>query len=352
MKTLLCLLLAGILTAGCTKKEDAAAPTPTAPPAKLNIYIWSEYLPDEVIQEFTRRTGIAVTVDTYDSNETLMAKLASGVAGYDLVVPSDYIIQPLIHQQLIRALDKSRLTNLANVDPSFLNQPFDPGNEFSVPYLWGTTGLAYNKKIITTPVDSWDVLFAPQYSGRILMLNDMRECFTVALKRMGKSVNETDPAVLAQAADMLKKQHALVRAYDSENYDKTLESGDVVVAHGWNGQMAKVVQEKPDTFAYILPKEGGTIWMDNMSIPTSAKNPDAAYLFMNYVMEAKPSAAIVNGVDYASANTAARPYIDPKILGDRNIYPTPDMIKGWEFLNDLGKTSRQLDELWTEIKAQ
>jgi spermidine/putrescine transport system substrate-binding protein len=346
MKTVPCLLLA-VLMIGCSKAAQAPAP-----PKQLNIYIWSEYLPQSVLDEFTRRTGIAVTVDTYDSNETLMAKLASGVAGYDLVVPSDYIIQPLIRQQLIAPLDKSRLTNLPNLDPSFLNQHFDPGNQYSIPYLWGTTGLAYNKKIITSPVTSWDVLFDPQYSGRILMLNDMRECFVVALKKMGKSVNETDPAVLAQAADLLKKQHALVRAYDSENYDRTLEGGDVVVAQGWNGQMAKVVSDRPDEFAYVLPREGGTIWMDNVCIPTTARNPDAAYLFINYILEPKPAAAIVNGVNYASPNAAARQFIDPKILNDRNIYPTPDMLKGWEFLDDLGKTSRQLDELWTEIKAQ
>jgi spermidine/putrescine-binding protein len=343
-------LLALILIGGCSAK------TPSVPAAssngRLNIYIWSEYLPQEVIDEFQKRTGIAVTVDTYDSNETLMAKLASGVAGYDLVVPSDYIIQPLIRQRLIQPLDKSRLSNIANLDPAFLNQNFDPGNGYSLPYLWGTTGLAYNKKIITTPLDSWDVLFDAKYSGRILMLNDMRECFTVALKKLGKSVNETDPDALREAADLLKKQHALVRAYDSENFDKTLEGGDVVVAQGWNGQMAKVVADQPDTFAYVLPKEGGTIWMDNVCIPTTARNPDAAYQFINYILEPQPAAGIVNGVSYASANAAARPLINPKILNDRNIYPTPDMLKGWEFLNDVGKTSRRLDELWTEIKAQ
>jgi spermidine/putrescine-binding protein len=349
MKRVLALLMV-LLACGCGKSSPAPAAAGSG--GQLNIYTWSEYLPQEVIDEFTRRTGITVTVDTYDSNETLMAKLASGVAGYDLVFPSDYIIQPLIRQQLIRPLDNTRLSNLGNLDPAFLNQRFDPNNQYTVPYLWGTTGLAYNKKIITDPVDSWDVLFDPKYSGRILMLNDMRECFTVALKKMGKSVNETDPDVLRQAADLLKKQHALVRAYDSENYDKTLEGGDVTVAHGWNGQMAKVVQEKPDTFAYVLPKEGGTIWMDNVCIPTSAKNPDAAYLFMNYILEPQAAAKIVNGVNYASANTAAKAFIDPKILNDRNIYPTPDMLKGWEFLDDVGKTSRLLDELWTEVKAQ
>ena len=347
------LLIFLLALSGCGKSAPTAqTPSQPASGGKLNIYIWSEYLPDEVIAEFTHRTGIQVSVDTYDSNETLMAKLASGVADYDLVVPSDYIIGPLMRQNLVQHLDKSRLTNLKNLDPAFLNQTFDPGNQVSIPYLWGTTGLGYNKKIITTPVDSWDILFDPKYTGRILMLDDMRECFVVALKRMGKSVNETDPAVLRQAADMLKKQHALVRSYDSANYDKTLESGDVVLAHGWNGQLAKVVQDNPDQFAYVLPKEGGTIWMDNICIPTTARNTDAAYLFINYILEPEPEAKIVNGVSYASPNTAAKQFIDPKILNDRNIYPTPDMLKGWEFLDDVGNTNHVLDDLWTEIRAQ
>jgi spermidine/putrescine transport system substrate-binding protein len=234
----------------------------------------------------------------------------------------------------------------------FLDQNFDAGNQYSIPYLWGTTGLAYNKQVITTPVDSWDVLFDPQYSGKILMLNDMRECFSVALKKLGKSVNDTDPDDLKQAADLLKKQHALVRTYDSENYDKTLAGGDVVVAHGWNGQMAKVVSENPDKFAYVLPKEGGVIWMDNVCIPTSAKNPDAAYLFMNYIMEPEPAAKIVNGVNYASTNLVARQFVDPKILNDKSIYPPTSSLKGWEFMDDIGKSSRNIQELWTEIKAQ
>jgi spermidine/putrescine-binding protein len=342
-RSILSLLLLAFI-AGCSK--------PSASAPKLNIYIWSEYLPDEVLKGFKDKTGIDVTVDTYDSNETLQAKLASGVAGYDLVCPSDYIIQPFIRQQLIRQLDKTKLTNLANLDPAFLNQSFDRGNQYSVPYLWGTTGLGYNKKIITDPVDSWAILFDPKYAGKVLMLNDPRECFAVALKRLGKSINETDESALKQAADMLKQQHALVRAYDSENYDKTLAGGDVVLAHGWNGQLAKVVSDKPDTFAYVLPKEGGTIWMDNLCIPATAKNVDAAYQFINYIMEAEPAAKIVNGVSYASPNNAAKQFIDPKILNDKNIYPTADMLKGWEFLDDIGKTSRTVNDLWTEIKGQ
>ena len=334
----------------CKKSEPAS--TATAPDKQLNIYIWSEYLPKEVTDEFTRRTGIAVSVDTYDSNETLLAKLAAGVSSYDLVVPSDYVVQPLVRQNLLKELDHTQLPNLSNDDPHFLNQRFDPGNKFTIPYLWGTTGLAYNKHQITQPVDSWDILFDPRYSGKILMLNDMRECFVVALKKLGKSANETDPQILQQAADLLKTQHPLVRTYDSENYDNTLAAGDVWVAHGWNGQLAKVVAAHPNDFAYILPKEGGTLWLDNLAIPAAAPHPAAALQFMNYIMEPQVNAKIVNGVNYASPNVPARPFIDPKIQNDPNIYPDINKLTNWEFLDDLGKTTRTMSQLWTEIKAQ
>jgi spermidine/putrescine-binding protein len=344
---LFCLLAISLLPA-CKKAETSAITSDK----QLNIYIWSEYLPKEVTDEFTHRTGIAVSVDTYDSNETLLAKLAAGVSGYDIVVPSDYVIQPLIRQNLLKELDHTQLLNFTNDDPHFLNQHFDPNNKYSIPYLWGTTGLAYNKNKITQPVDSWDILFDPKYSGKILMLNDMRECFVVALKKLGKSANETDPQILQQAANLLKTQHPLVRTYDSENYDNILAAGDVWLAHGWNGQLAKVVAAHPNDFAYILPKEGGTLWLDNLAIPTTAPHPSAALQFMNYIMEPQINAKIVNAINYASPNHPAKQFIDPKILNDRNIYPDINTLSNWEFLDDLGKTTRTMSQLWTEIKSQ
>jgi spermidine/putrescine-binding protein len=178
------------------------------------------------------------------------------------------------------------------------------------------------------------------------------ECFVVALKKLGKSVNETDPATLRAAADLLKAQHALVRTYDSDNYDNKLASGDVVLSHGWNGQLAKVVSDHPDDFGYVLPKEGGDMWLDNMAIPASAQNVDAAYQFIDFVLEAQTAAQIVNGVNYASPNEAAKANIDPKILSNPNIYPSDSALKNWEYLNALGgPTDRLISDLWTEIKA-
>jgi spermidine/putrescine-binding protein len=349
-------LLAGVLAAAalaaafCRPKEE---PISTGPgEKKLNVYIWSEYLPQEVIDEFTKRTGIAVNYDLYDSNESVLEKLQSGVAAYDLVVPSDYMVRILIELKLLRPLEKARLKNFGNLDPRFLDQEFDPGNGYSLPYVWGTTGYGYDRRKAGGSLDSWAPLFDPAHRGQILMLDDMRECFGVALKFLGHSLNETDPAILKQAADLLKKQKPLVKTYNSSDYENILASGDVTYAHGYNGQIAKLVARDPARFAYVLPKEGATIWMDSVCLPRGARNVESIYAFLDYILEPEVNARIVNGVSYASANVPARRFIRPEILNDPAIYPTPEALSRCEFVKDIGDATTILDEYWTEIKAQ
>ncbi|MFN7943604.1 MAG: spermidine/putrescine ABC transporter substrate-binding protein [Thermoanaerobaculia bacterium] len=357
-KTLALALGALALLAGCGKQETpapAAAPQAAAKPAgggKLNIYIWSAYLPEEVLKKFTDRTGTKVSFDLYDSNEALIAKLQSGVADYDLVVPSDYAVRQMAAQNLIQALDHARLPNLKNLDPRFLNQKFDPDNKVSLPYFWGTTGLGYAKKKFPTPPDSWNVVFDKAHKGRILMLDDMREVFGVALRTMGQSPNTVDPAILKQAAEKLKQQKKLVKTYDSGDFSNILAAGDVDLAHGYNGQIAEVVQANPDKLGYVIPKEGATIWMDNMAIPTGARNLDNAYAFLNFIMEPEVNAEIVNSVHYASANVPARQFITPEILNDKAIFPSDEDIARCSFLEDIGEATTLLDQYWTEIKSQ
>lgn len=332
---------------GC--REEAGKP---AEARQVNVYIWTNYLPQEVVDEFQRRTGVRVNVDTYDSNEAILEKLQSGVADYDLVVPSDYMMKILIPEGLVREIDHARLPNLENLDPRFLDQAYDPENRHSVPYLWGTTGIGYDKRKVQEPVDSWRALFDPRYAGRILMLDDPREAFGAALKIMGRSLNETDPAVLRQAAGMLKEQKTLVRTYNSSDFANLLAAGDVDVAQGWNGEMAEAVANAPERLAYVIPKEGGTLWIDNVAIPKTARNVDAAYELLNFLMEPEMAAKIVNGVHYAGANQAALPLIDAKIRDDPAIYPPQEVLDRCELIEDLGSTTQLIDELWTEIKAQ
>lgn len=351
MKRFLLTALAVATLVSCGGAKEGAAPAKAAP-QQVNIYIWTNYLPQEVIDGFQKRTGIKVNVDTYDSNEAILEKLQSGVADYDLVVPSDYMMKILIPQGLLQTLDHSRLPHFKNLDPRFLNQKYDPNNGHSFPYLWGTTGIGYNKEKVKEPVDSWQALFDGRYAGRILMLDDAREAFGAALRLMGKSINETDPAVLRQAADRLKKQKALVRTYNSSDFANLLAAGDVDVAQGFNGEMAEAVANAPDRLAYVIPKEGGTLWIDNAAIPKGARNVDAVYAFLDYVLEPEVAAKIVNGVHYAGANQAAFPLIDAKVRQDPSIYPPKEVLDRCELIEDLGETTQLIDELWTEVKAQ
>jgi spermidine/putrescine-binding protein len=323
------------------------------PAAKVvNVYIWTNYLPQEVVTEFERRTGIHANVDTYDSNEAVLEKLQSGVADYDVVVPSDYMLKILAPQGLVQPLDHSRLPHLKNLDPRFLDQKYDPGNGHSIPYLWGTTGIGYDKTKIAELVDSWAVLFDPRHAGRILMLDDVREAFGAALKLMGRSINEKDPAILRQAAEKLKQQKRLVKTYNSSDFANLLAAGDVDVAQGFNGEMAEAVANSKGRLAYVVPKEGGTLWIDNLAIPKGARNVDAAYAFLDFVMEPEIAAKIVNHVHYAGANRAALPLIDAKVKNDPSIYPPQEVLDRCELIEDLGETTQLLDRLWTEVKAQ
>jgi spermidine/putrescine-binding protein len=349
-RTVLPLLALALAAAACGGgAEQAAAP---AEAGRLNIYIWSEYLPQEVIDQFSRETGIEVNFDLYDSNEALLQKLQSGVADYDVVVPSDYMVKILILEGLIQPLDHGRLPNRANLDPRFLDKPFDPGNRYSLPYFWGTTGLGYDLTKTGGPIDSWAAAFDPAHAGRISMLDDMREAFGAALKSMGHSLNTTDPAILEQAAEKLKQQKPLVKTYDSGDFANILAAGDVDIAHGYNGQLAEVVAEEPERLAYVVPKEGATVWMDNVAIPAQARNLDSAYQFLDYIMRPEVNAQIVNGVSYASANVPAKEFIEPEILNDPSIYPPDEVLANCEFLDDLGEATTLMDKYWTEIKAQ
>jgi spermidine/putrescine-binding protein len=340
----LIVLLAATLAA-CGGKPGPA-------PKVVNIYIWTNYLPQEVVDEFERRTGIHANVDTYDSNEAVLAKLQSGVADYDVAVPSDYMLQILIPQGLVRPLDHGRLPHLKNLDPRFLNQKYDPGNGHSVPYLWGTTGIGYDRTKVQAPVDTWAALFDPRHAGRILMLDDPREAFGAALKLLGRSINEKDPAILRRAAKMLKQQKPLVRTYNSADFANLLAAGDVDAAQGWNGELAEAVARSNGRLAYVVPKEGGTLWIDNLAIPKGARNVDAAYAFLDFVMQPEIAARIVNHVHYAAANQAALPLIDAKIKNDPSIYPPQEVLNRCELIEDLGETTQLVDRLWTEVKAQ
>jgi spermidine/putrescine transport system substrate-binding protein/spermidine/putrescine transport system permease protein len=318
---------------------------------ELNVFIWSNYLPDNVIAEFERRYDAKLNVELYDSNEALLAKLQSGGAAYDIVVPSDYMVTVLREQGLLDELNRDVLTNISNLDPQFAGLEYDPANQHSIPYMWGTTGIAYRRDKIERTIDSWAALWDSRYKDRIAMLDDVRETFGAALKLLGKSENSTDPNEIQAAASLLMEQKPLVKAYDSGGFDQMLLSGDVWIAQAYSGQIAKAIAENP-TIGYVIPKEGCTIFVDNMCITRNSRNKELAHEFINFVLEAKIAAEIANGTGYSSVNLAGRPLIRPELLTNEAGYPPREAIERCEFIRELGPVVSVYDRLWTEIKSR
>lgn len=318
---------------------------------ELNIYIWSNYLPDNVIAEFEQRFNAKVNVELYDSNEALLAKLQSGGASFDLIVPSDYMVSVLREQGYLEEIDRDRLTNFSNLDPQFAGLAYDPASQFSVPYMWGTTGIAYRKDKVMGPIASWSVLWDERYKDRLAMLDDVRETLGAALKYMGKSLNSTDPEAVQAAAQLLSEQKPLLKAYDSGGFDQLLLSGDVWLAQAYSGQIAKAMAES-DVIGYVIPKEGCTLFVDNLCIPRTAAHKELALEFINYVLEAKTAAEIANGTGYSSPNLAAHGLIRPDLLANEAAYPPREALERCELIQELGPTISLYDRLWTEIKSK
>lgn len=328
-----------------------APPRGTQATTTLNIYIWSNYTSEKLIREFENRYKCRVNIETYDSNEALLAKLQTGLTEYDLIVPSDYMVGILIREKLIQPIDRNRLANFGNLDPTFLNRPFDPGNGYSVPYTYVLTGIGYRKDKIRKPVDSWDILWDTDYRNRIAMLDDVRECFGVALRRKGYSLNSKNERELASAAGLLAEQKKLVKTYDSATFDQLLLSGEAWIVQGYNGQVAKAAKENPN-IAFIVPKEGGTRAIDCLAIPKNAPHPELALRFIDYVLEPEASAEIVKVTGYGTPNPAARPFVPRERLEDPAIYPPREILDRCEFIEDVGAILGRYDYYWTEVKTK
>ncbi len=248
----------------------------------------------------------------------MLEKLQSGVTEYDVIVPSDFMVGTLREQRLLGKLDLNKIPNLKNIDPRFLDLPFDPENENTVPFLWSTSGIGYNKAKITEPVESWGILWDPKYKDRMLMLDDMRESFGAVLKWKGFSLNSTNPGELLEVKNLLLIQKPLLKMYNSTNFDEALLSGDVWLAHGWSGNFAKMIEQNPD-LAYAVPKEGSAYAVESFAIPKGAKHVPEAYAFINYCLDAKVGADITNLSGYPNTNGAAKAFIKPEILRDRSV---------------------------------
>ncbi len=322
--------------------------------AKLNIYSFDTYIGDNTIDDFTAATGIVVRYDTYANNEELYAKLKTRNPGYDIIVPSDYMIQTMIAAKKLMPIDKSRLPNLANIDKSFLDPKFDPGSKFSIPYMWGTVGLGYRKPSVKGTPDSWSHVFGPDadaLKGSIVVLDDQRAMIGAVLKYLGFSLNSTNPAEIAQARDLFIRAKKNIKAFSPDSGQDVLLAGDANMVVEWNGDIVQVMKQDPN-LSYSLPKEGGMRWTDCLCIPVGAPNPENALAWINFVNDPKVNAGIANTIRYATPNLAARKLINPDDLKNPAIYPSEAALAKCETLIDLGaKVTKLYDAAWTKIRS-
>ncbi|MFO8142493.1 MAG: extracellular solute-binding protein [Marinobacter sp.] len=336
------MLAAGL--AGCSSSEE---------PQVLNLYNWSEYMPQEVLEKFTEETGIQVVYTTYDSNEAMYArlKLLDDSAAYDLAVPSTYYVSKMRQEDLLMPIDRSKIEGFDNLDPELVNLDIDPDNQYSVPYLWGTTGLAVDTADVDGEVTAWADLWDERFEGRVMLTNDMREVFHVALRVLGYSGNTTDPDEIEQAYEKLTELMPSVRTFNSDAPRMPYLEGETDVGMIWNGE-AVMGREGLPTLEYVYPAEGIIAWLDSFVIPKSAKNPDAAHQFISFVLQPEIAALISEDIGYATPNLAARDLLSASVANDRASYPNAtDMINA-EFQEDIGDEALQVyARYWEMLKS-
>jgi spermidine/putrescine transport system substrate-binding protein len=325
---------------------DAAAPTALGPLEKeLHIYNWSDYIAEDTVPGFEKEFGVRVTYDIYENNEEMLAKLQAGASGYDLVVPSGYVIPVMAATHLLTPLSRNYLTNWDNLAPIFQGLPSDPENTWSVPWQWGTTGIAYRTDKIAEPPTSWAVFHDPRYAQKATMMDDAREVIGAMLLYRGHSLNSTDAGELAAAkADAILAKQQL-KAYLSAPVKSQLIAGDVWMSQLWNGDTAQARKEQPN-IGYALPREGATIWQDSLVIPRRAPHPRAAHEFINYILRPEVGAKISEFTGYGTPNQSAA-----QRMSNALPYPSAEELKRLEYPRDLGESTALWDQIWTEIKS-
>lgn len=321
----------------------------------INVYNWGEYISDgsddsvDVNAVFEELTGIKVNYTLFASNEELYAKLKSGGADYDVIIPSDYMINRMIVEGMIQKLDYKNIPNFKNIHDDFKNLSYDPENEYTVPYTWGTVGIIYNTTMIEDEFDSWDILWDERYLGNILMFSNPRDAFGISLKRLGYSMNTTNTEELDEAAEELKKQKALVQAYVMDEIFDKMGNGEAVLAPYYAGDALVMIDENPD-LSFVVPKEGTNRFVDAMCIPVGAKQKEAAELYINFMSEAEIGLANAEYIGYSSPNAATLEIMDEEMKADEIAYPSNEVIEKTEvFFNLPNETNQYMQHLWTEI---
>ena len=317
---------------------------------ELNLFAWSEYVPQSVLDGFTKETGIQVNYESYASNEEMLAKLMSGAASYDLIQPSEYVIEALVKENQLVPLDHAKLTNLKNIGKEYWDQPHDPELKYSVPYMQGTVGIVRNTAMVKEPVTGYNDVFQDKYKGRIVILDDSLEIVTWALATLGIGPDGVTKENLEKVRPILMTWLPLVKVYDSDSPKTPLLNGDVGLGIVWSGEAAILIKEQPGKFAYVLPKEGAHMFIDNMAIPKGAPHVEAAHKFINYILRPEVSRKISEEFPYTNPNVEARKLLTPAERANAASYP-PGNPKLSTF-RDIGPMAANVDKLVTDLKAK
>ena len=345
-------------TAATPANAEPKAPEATkAPENKANdtvyLYTWTEYVPDGLLDDFTKETGIKVIVSSLESNETMYAKLKTqgAAGGYDVIAPSNYFVTKMAREGMLAELDHNQLPVIKELDPNWLNKPYDKGNKYSLPQLLGAPGIAFNTNTYKgSEFTSWGDLWKPEYANKVQLLDDAREVFNIALLKLGQDPNTQDPAIIKQAYEELLKLRPNVLAFTSDNPANSFISGETEVGQLWNGSV-RIAKKEQAPLNMVFPKEGPVLWVDNLAITSTSKNPEGAHKLINYMLGAKAAEKLTLAIGYPTANLEAKKVLPKEITEDPSIYPTAEILKNSYWQDDVGDAIQYYEQYYQELKA-
>ena len=320
---------------------------------ELNILNWGEYIDEELISIFEEETGVKINYAKMTSNEEMLMKLRSPDCIYDLCFPSDYIIEQLIAQDMLVELDMSKIPNAKNISPEILEitAAFDPGNKYSLPYMWGTVGILYNTKMVEEEVDSWDILWNENYKGKIWMYDSVRDAIAVSLLRLGYDINTRNPEEVNEAKEELIKQIPLLKGCGTDNIKTSMAQNKAALAVVYSGDALEAMDKNAD-LDYVVPKEGSNVWFDNVVIPKTSKNVEAAHAFINFINDANLAARNTEFIYYSTPNQGALDLLDEEFTDNVVFNPTEEELSRCTIFHDLGDFVDVFNDAWSEYKSK
>ena len=344
LSLLTCVVTLAVFTVGCSNKKEYTE--------EINFFNYGENIDDETIKEFEEKYNIKVNMETFDEMEAMYQKVKSGAGKYDVILVSDALLPRMIDQKLVQEINKEKIPNISQMDEEYLNLEIDPDNKYSVPYMFGTVGLIYNKDVVKEDVDSWDILWDEKYKDKIFMFDTYRDTIGAALKKLGYSLNSTDPAEIEEAKQLLLEQRKTVNPiYGVDNGTTMIPAGETDINMIWSGEGLNLQAEYPN-LVYVVPKEGANFWIDSLCIPSNAKNVEGAEKFINFVSDKESALRIADEIGYTTPNKEARAEQPEEVRNNPNAYMPAEIMNRCEIYTDFTLDVKKIyDKAWIQIKS-